>query len=314
MKISDIIKIFVIIMIGCFLFLGCGGGGDAGSDETCEGADCSGTGGGDDSGGGDTGGITAVLNYYWMERSIMDAAAGLLNLRNHPIATDSIVHHPLEDTYLKVVTYHNVPSPIARALYPYLTEASYLYEDRDCADMWAEPQTTNGLCGTFAIDGSDIGIPGINTGFVAFEQADSVNCGGETCSVSLGMRTDSSAYKMTETETIPQNIFRDVFITGVDGAERNNAIKNIENSAQGVTVQIEKYFINLDAAGLFNVNATIVQYVDQLKVNSPVAFEQNDKDLTLTYQGAKYEIKSELEDDDIALRFFVTGAKINLGW
>jgi hypothetical protein len=321
MKTVTIFKLSVIAIIGSFLLLGCGGG----DGNVCYGVNCSDTGndnvsGGDGSGGNDddTDGnnsneITAVLDYYSLEKNITDSTSGLLYLREHPMTTDNIVHNTLENVYLKIITYHGIPSSVATQLYPYLTEG--VYNPSECDEVWADPQTTNSLCGSFVIESLYISIPNINKGFVAFQEQDSINCGGETCDVSLGLFTNSADFNMTESETIPLTIFKSVFTDGANGIDRNNALKAIENSAQSVSIQINKFFINLNPLDYASVNSTIVSYIDQLKVNHPVPFEQNGENVIKTYQGAKYEIRNEFEADaNITIRFFVTGSEINLGW
>ncbi|MDR1614310.1 MAG: hypothetical protein LBS26_01945 [Campylobacteraceae bacterium] len=314
MKVSILIKILISVMLCSFLFIGCGSGtGESGSDTNGTGG-TGGTGGGDDGGEAET---TALLDYYSIENNMSDPVNGLLYIRNRPEITNKIIDSGIS---LKHITYHNVASSLARNLFVYLTEEAWV--DTPCKSIWYDTEIPF-YCAAFVANGALGGVslqPNVYSAIVAFNSNDIINCGGETCDVTLTLRVNPNYYKIRELDTIPINEFKYAFTSGIDGTTRGDILKSIENSAQSVSIQIARIFSLPDTDPLYlQVQYNIEAYIDQLGMNQPAAFYRTKEDIDgsatgLVHKGAIYTVKTAYENGGLYSWFSISGSKINLNW
>jgi hypothetical protein len=304
MKVSVFFKILISLVLCGFLFAGCGSGsGNGGDTGTGTGGGDGGDGGG---GGGDSGSgtVTAILDYYSMEGNISDPDNGLFYIKlgsNKWQFMNELINNGYSS---KMITYHNVPSDIAVKVHIYTS--SEVWVNAPCDSVWydaSEPFP----CGSFVANGTSGGVilpANVDSAVIALNEDDPANCGNsETCDVSLILRTDPLYYRATNSDTILLDDFKYAFTSGDDGVERRNALRDIENNAQGVTVQLSRsysaYFIR--------------DYINRLHSTSP-KFEGSEDVATLAHGGAEYEVKTVVENSVGYSWISISGSEIHLNW
>ncbi|MDR1284740.1 MAG: hypothetical protein LBJ88_00895 [Campylobacteraceae bacterium] len=307
MKISIIVKALIIIMLGGFLFLGCGGGGDGQS--LCYG-DCPNTGDGEDPGDGDgeEETITANLNYSSMEDNITDYR-GMFNLvANNQVEPERLDNH--STLYSKEIIYHNVDASIATRLYPLLDGT--VYPGGSCSYVNSPPycQEFQRLYTTLPLD---IQMEGIRFVRIVFNQEKTTGCAADSgvCDITLSIDADPRYHN--NTNPISLVLFKRTFIDDYFyGSLMESVLYDIEKNATSASTITYTWYHDMNLSTYINVNKTIRLYTDHLPVNNgskaPTPSPQipmqssgdNGEGATLSFNGAYYSLENtytEFQED-----------------
>ncbi|MDR0407825.1 MAG: hypothetical protein LBH45_02735 [Campylobacteraceae bacterium] len=272
MKISIMIKALMIIMLGGFLFFGCGGG----DGEICY-TNCSGSGGdngGDDGTGGDGGGddessdgaISAHLRYDSLEYNITDYR-GMFNLvAPNQVEPEDLDNHSV--SYQKEIIYHDVDVGIASRLYSLMD--GFFYPEVACIYEDSPP-----YCEVFArtnLPSSLVTSDGIKSVFIAFNQGEATGCAdGPVCDITLIVRADSK-YQNNTNNGIQLNLFKQAVVEDdigyIYGNDMKNVLRDIERNATAVSLVTYTRYLDMNLSAYSDVNRTIRTYTDQLTVNN----------------------------------------------
>ncbi|MDR2342225.1 MAG: hypothetical protein LBD84_04225 [Campylobacteraceae bacterium] len=318
MKSSIFFKLFTIIILGSFLFIGCG----SGDGNVCYGVDCTNSGegntpdggsGGEDpdaggnnsSNGGDSGNtqssISANLTYDSLENNISDYR-GMFNFAELQ-GINRIESKDLDEystIYEKEIIYHKVDAKIASKLF--LSLDKNLYPLIPCTYVDSPP-----YCETFSRNyynlPLDIRLKGINRAIIVFNQAETTGCadGSGVCDITL-MVTANSKYR-NNTNPIELNEFKRALIG--DYIVENDMklyLRDIEQNATTVSLTTYTRYYNMNLSAYRDVNYTIRAYTDELTVNDGlnVSLPQipmhssgiNGEGVTLEHDGAYYKLEN----------------------
>jgi hypothetical protein len=284
------------------LFVGCGGGSGSG------GGTCFGGGNGTCNNGDDEGDttLTKKLDFYTLEKDIsLNGGVFFLN-SNYTNAYNTHIIEEIEDNtnhIMKSIIYRQVPSSVASSLFNTLPATEY--KQVRCDDVYSDPESE--FC---MVRIKTIALPNhIVQARVMLNQASPISCPDNNCEITLGLIADPTYFSTDVSNAITTELFKEVFTDNGTNAARANILRNIENNANGTSIQITRWLSSSGYDG-----STLLRYIDYLKEAHTILNDVGGgkEGVEGVVNGYVYDFKNN--EDSTRGIWVVDGSQLIIGW